>query len=578
MNEILDIRFHGKLTSDISLQFNKIAHEKRSDFNDFIAIISRPNIENIDWWVEGPASRNTYSSSLFHNYCVIHLLNHLITDKFFFYDKVLVDSSHVASVIECLLKRLDIKNCKVIIENSFKGNLKKYLKRNFLIFFLLFRKCFQMVMARFFTPSKIHNNQLILIDTFLMPGYIDSDRWYGTLWENLSKKKKLEAFFVPTLVLTKFKDIISIYKNANSSNRNYIFKENFLNLNDIIFAFRHKKRLKKIKFDDINVLKCDFSNLIEDELNNNADINAVLESILTYRFIRNFKLKGYKVNIAIDWFEGQSLDKAWNMGFKFFYPKTKTIGYRPNESFPFYMSSFPTLIEKQAKVIPDFFAIQGKSTEITLKEFMPDMKIILIPSFKSQYVWNFKRTKVNHNNKIILIPLPISIKSSRVIIERLVEVFKLNSFESSQIILLFKPHPAQSLKKLKADLVDFPNYISFTLEKSFIKLLTSASVLITEASSTCLEAMACGVPVIMMENQEGLTYDSIPSSISDEIYRKVRTENQLIQAIDYFIFLDIEATGKLELIGKEVRKNYFEPISQRGINRLMKIDTLKKRK
>ena len=98
-------------------------------------------------------------------------------------------------------------------------------------------------------------------------------------------------------------------------------------------------------------------------------------------------------------------------------------------------------------------------------------------------------------------------------------------------------------------------------------------MLITEASSTCLEAMACGVPVIMMENQEGLTYDSIPSSISDEIYRKVRTENQLIQAIDYFIFLDIEATSKLELIGKEVRKNYFEPISQRGINRLMKIDT-----
>ena len=66
MNEILDIRFHGKLNSDISLQFNKIAHEKRSDFNDFIAIISRPNIENIDWWVEGPASRNTYSLSLIH--------------------------------------------------------------------------------------------------------------------------------------------------------------------------------------------------------------------------------------------------------------------------------------------------------------------------------------------------------------------------------------------------------------------------------------------------------------------------------------------------------------------------------
>ena len=572
MNEILDIRFHGKLTSDVSLQFNKIANEKRSDFNDFIAEISRPHIENLDWWVEGPASRNTYSSSLFHNFCAMHLLNHLIQDKCFSYDIVIVDSPHLAFAIESLLRKLSIKQCKVICKNSFKDNLKRYVKRNLLIYFLLFHKCFQIIVVKFLIPNNTYNIPMVLIDTFLMPGYIDSDRWYGTLWENLSRKQKLETFFVPTLVLTKFKDIISIYKNANSSNCNYIFKENFLKLNDIIFAFRHKKRLKKIRFDDINVLSCNFSNLIEDELNNNIDINSVLESILTYRFINNIKLKGFKVKLVIDWFEGQSLDKAWNMGFKFFYPKIKTIGYRPNESFPLYLSSFPTLAEKQAKVIPDIFAIQGKATEITLKEFMPKMKTILIPSFKSQYVWDFKRKEANNNQKIILIPLPISIKSSKDIIERLLEAFNLDSFKSSKITLLFKPHPAQELKKLKSNLVDFPNYISFTKEKSFIKLLISTSLLITEASSTCLEAMACGVPVIMMENQEGLIFDSIPSTISEKIYRKVRTKNQLIQAIKYFIFLDINDVNQLELEGKKVRKNYFEPITKNGINRFFKSD------
>ena len=62
MKEILDIRFNGKLNSDISLLFNKISHEKRADFNEFISSISKRNIKTLDWWVQGSASRNPYGS------------------------------------------------------------------------------------------------------------------------------------------------------------------------------------------------------------------------------------------------------------------------------------------------------------------------------------------------------------------------------------------------------------------------------------------------------------------------------------------------------------------------------------
>ena len=69
-------------------------------------------------------------------------------------------------------------------------------------------------------------------------------------------------------------------------------------------------------------------------VNNHSDMNTVIESILTYCFIGRFHQAGKKVRLAIDWFEGQALDKAWNMGFKNFFPKTKRIGDRPTESFP----------------------------------------------------------------------------------------------------------------------------------------------------------------------------------------------------------------------------------------------------
>ncbi|SVA54226.1 uncharacterized protein METZ01_LOCUS107080, partial [marine metagenome] len=281
MKEILDIRFNGKLNSDISLLFNKISHEKRADFNEFITSISKPNIKNLDWWVQGPASRNTYSSPLFHYYCVLFLLNHLIQEKKFSFEVIIVNSLSFKVIVEELLSNSNVKNCKVYSKYSFKEIFKQILKKHFLLFYLLFRKCFQLLVVRIIGSNNIPDKPLVLIDTFLMPGYIDNDRWYGSLWDNLSKEQKLETFFVPTLVLTPFKDIIFLYRRAQSSVRNYIFKENYLTLKDVIFAFGHTKRIRKIKIQKISLLGYEFSSLVEEELNNNSDINTVIESILT---------------------------------------------------------------------------------------------------------------------------------------------------------------------------------------------------------------------------------------------------------------------------------------------------------
>ena len=136
---------------------------------------------------------------------------------------------------------------------------------------------------------------------------------------------------------------------------------------------------------------------------------------------------------------------------------------------------------------------------------------------------------------------------------------------------MIKPHPIQSLSKIKNNLPELPNYISLTEEKSFSTLLYSTNILITEATSTCLEAIACGIPVIMMENEEGLIYDPIPSRVSEHLYRKVRSQDHLIQALKYFINLTPENLKQRQLDSAMVREDYFEPYSQDGIDRFLDI-------
>jgi hypothetical protein len=95
--------------------------------------------------------------------------------------------------------------------------------------------------------------------------------------------------------------------------------------------------------------------------------------------------------------------------------------------------------------------------------------------------------------------------------------------------------------------------------------------LISEASSTCLEAIACGVPIIVVENSEGLTYSPVPDSMPKEVYKAVDSVEDLIFTVNSYINADPDMKNKQVEIAKQVRENYFEPLTCEGINRLLDI-------
>ena len=61
----LDLRYGGTLNHKLSVLSNDIANSIRAPFTELVAKISEPMENNLDWWVEGPASRNTLVSPYF---------------------------------------------------------------------------------------------------------------------------------------------------------------------------------------------------------------------------------------------------------------------------------------------------------------------------------------------------------------------------------------------------------------------------------------------------------------------------------------------------------------------------------
>lgn len=576
MNQTLDSRFNGSLHAEISGLFNTISYELRPKFNEIVTEISTPFKKKLDWWVQGPASRHTFSSPFFHYYCILHLIQKLIEENEFSFSCILVDSLEFKHLVELMFRDLGVDGCRVQYD---RPSITKLIKNRLKIPFLFCKKILQQILVKMSGKSDLQalkEKPLVVIDTFMIAGYTQNDRWYGLLWENLTDEIKEGTYFVPTIVLTPISKMRQTYRELRNNLRNFIIREDFLTLSDLIYAFQYQGRVKKIKIKPIHILGYDLSKLIEEELYLTRDVLTVVESILTYRFVQRLKDNGVQVRLAIDWFEGQVVDKAWNYAFNQLYPEAKTIGYRAFESYPFYLCSYPIPIEGQSDLLPDVMAVQGKGTITTVREFFPNLEVMVIPSFRSQHVWecDFEQKIKKFANVVnVLVTLPISLKTSAGIVERVLEASKLADCKGKNIVYTIKAHPTHTPKDIKANLnVELSDSFIFTNEKSLPPLLHHSELLISEASSTCLEALACGLPVIIVENQEGLTLDPIPRSIPKEIVRKTLSVSQLVEAIEHYVHAGIEEQKQLQLLGLEIRSDYFEPLSKEGIDRFFDIE------
>lgn len=577
----LDIRFNGKLDPDTSILFNQVSNDKRGDFNDFVSVISEANINNVDWWVEGPASRNTVSSPLFHNYCSFFLVKNLIEQDRFNFKEILVDSKEIAYLIKQVFENYAIKNVGIVLSGSNDPYYKKILKHIFLIPVLFFRISMRFLIAkltRSFSETSLPNEPLVLIDTFMLPAYTDSDRWYGSLWKNVPEKQIETLFFVPTIVITKIHELYGVFKRLRKNERNFLIKEDFLKTNDIFFAFGIRKRMKKIQIPELRIDEYDFTPILKSELYNNRDLLTVIEALLLFRFIERLKQNSVKVRLSIDWFEGQAMDKAWSLGFKTFFPESKQIGFRAFESYPFYLCSYPVPTERKAGVIPGIFAVQGKGTIPTVREFLHDVEVIVVPSFRSEHVWQTpelyeSKTKQASNEFTILVTLPIKPQTASQILKQLMNVSgKVNVDENKIVKYILKLHPACPINDEFKDLLRMMPYnFVLTEEKSFPALIKKTDLLVSEASSTCLEALACGIAVIVVQNEEGLTYNPIPSSIPPHLYISVSSGEQLIFALQKYIQRTDSQKEEQWKQGKWVRENYFEKVTPQGVNTLLDI-------
>jgi len=565
----LDLRYKGKLDFNIAVLFNNIAKHLRGPFTQVVSEVSEPMKGNIDWWVEGPASRNTLVSPFFHYYCAFHLVDELI-NKNYDISEIIVDSF----AFEKILKQYFYKNGKSIPIKYSGKLLKLYFKQRIILFVKilleLYRRIYQYRCAQKTSHLQkvVPNKPLTLIDVYVLPGFISKDRYYNGVWDSLNSKQRNTTFFVPTLAMIPNKKIVSAYEELRTSDRNFLIKEDYLKIGDLLFAICHYFRLFKIKISPIIVMGIDISSLVREELRSMRGYSGAVTGLLNYRFSKRIIEQKIKLRLVIDWFENQILDKGWNAGFNKFYPNIPTIGYRGYIPSLHYLCSYPSIIENSSGILPSKIKVIGKGFIHSTKEFATILNVESSPAFRFQHVWNESTTKPDPSYFTVLVALSIISEESLNILKLVKDCLKTAGLNNLRFWI--KPHPSITVEELKKGFVGSWPKEFITIQGLSSDYIPQSDIMISGgATSICLETIALGIPVIVVENLEGLNYNTIPEEIPQDLWRLCRTSDDIKNAIEFYRNRSDGEFIRHKEIGLKIRKDYFEPVTKESVLKLL---------
>lgn len=548
----LDIRKSGSLSIEEAKRFSQLAISISDEYNDYIEdLVFQNNIKGVQYLLQ-VVCRNTYMSKIYDRLCRLAFLEDRLQAGYIF-TCVLTDSRSLKDPIEFLLNKYNSK-AKIIVNEKkyFSFFIRVYLGlRNFYICLNLW------IWPKFFWFKKNPIDEVYFLDTFIFKGSFDDnsnfkDRYYTGLLETVDFELKDKIWYVPTLHGFRYPwEWIKLLYEVRNSNVNILLKENYLKTFDYISAYLKSFTLGSA----IKVIPkwrgIDISSIVKEEVFHERGSFSITQSLLIYKFIERARNKKIKLKGLIDWYENQNIDRALYLGVKEYYPGVKVKGYLGFVPQNYYLGLWPEKFEKDGGVLPDELLVIGDRFIPTINKNLPEMKVSSAPAFRFDNHPNLDQ-KSNKRN-IILLAMPMIIDEARNIINIAFEASKNSNYR-----WLIKLHPLTSKKSFQKAIPKSLNSVFEYTNCKITDLLFETHLLVTSASSVCLEAIVFETPVTIIGNRSGQTINPLSGVIDQKYWSISYSASDLLKNID-----KTPSTFQLN------RETIFSSVSQKSVNDMM---------
>ncbi|MDD2914588.1 MAG: hypothetical protein PHP70_04645 [Gallionella sp.] len=469
------------------------------------------------YWLATPLSKNPFESHLF-----LHLIWMVVIDQAIKEEKcnnmIIVTSSHGLSLALaelCLIRGCEYKHCGKI--SSFLRQcrhnltaLAKWLGK------LLLLSC-RVVIAKLIFTNKFVKDRLanleLLLETYIHDGDINSDgsckdRYFPGLMAYY-QSQGIKAGYFPLLHHTPLMHLWKTYSAMKRSQTPFVPFEAFVSFGDIMHAalvsLRHALtyRLQRpLAFQGIPV-----NYLVRAEC-----FIAGLRSVIPFALKsapRHMADAGIKPKWFIDWFENQTLDKAIVLGFKESQPECRIIAVRQYG----FLTNIPYLFsssgEVAAGVVPEENWLCGDAQKPMMSRFDSMGNYSVVPALR--YAYLHQSAPAIEQGNALLVLLTYSDEESMGILDCVTPLCHGEELGISRIIV--KTHPDINLTQFRQKAEQrFPalktNIVEWTNRK-LNETLPAAKAVVTSGSSSAVEAVCRGIPVVLIGRQAGLNFNPL---------------------------------------------------------------------
>jgi len=558
----VDLTFGGGIPSEHVALWNALAEQIANEFNQVVATAGELEQGSLDWWVTSVASRNTSTSPLFHHCLVIAYLNQLSSLK------------RLPSAVICHSKatRLWLKQAypsiKVVYSHrqqrwSFLQKLKECVGGVVHLFAqYFFAKVYRLgARAKNTLPPKVK-----LIDTFVTPGLMAEERYYPSLLDGLEAREKGNIFWVPFLFNHKPMNYGRVFAGLRRSEKQYLQVHSFLSFKDYCFALLHMYRRRGLKLGPALFRGVDMKPWIVEELSAYSGIKTSMMSMLFFPFFRKLKKSGVEVTVAINWFENQVVDKAWNYSVNKVFHQVKSKGYQGFYPLSMDHNLYPTASEVEHTVIPKEIWVIGSALVNDLKCFTDEIDVKVGPALRFGKPLDHNREKAVANKHRVLVALPNFLSLLQEILDN---VISLKQFigQSDKIEWIIKPHPLTSEKVLssyKSKLSDCQ-----WSKSDFIAELVASDLVISGRSDTCMTTILHLKPLVVIGNSSGLNHIPIPKSLDKGRWALSANKEELKHIFSGFLKGDFGLEKYTDEENRKLITDYYTPLDKSTVDKLL---------
>ena len=550
-----DFRNNKDLSAKDARRLDQLSGVVRREYDAYIGEFIQANDLTKLQLLLTASCRNTLVSNIHKTFCRIALLEEKIEANEC-PELIFVDSSSMARVVGGVLDKHRCENVTVVVEN-------KERKVVWVILSNLCKSFYTMISSycwsRYFSLRQEPLENIVFVDTFMLLDSVNSeghfiDRYYTGHEVFLTTIEKEALWFAPTLYGVRSPgDYYQVFKRILSADRRFLIKEAWLTAYDYLYSFYFAILIpfgvgQYPNFRGINV-----STIVEREVICDIGAPSLFRALCQFRFVRRLSMSKVKIGKVINWYENQVNDRALNLAFKKYFPNIEVVGYQGFVTIENYASLQPTSYELEAGTLPDVIKVINTDSKEALRSVCPDLKVEMSPAFRFSHVFNKQDNRPAHE-KIVLISLPGSgfgnesigmVRSYLSIADRM----------DNNVRVLVKLHPSYTERE-RVLLFSELQYEKLSFVKDSISdLLERASVMISTASSVCVEAVAVGVPVCIYGSLSGVTMNPIPSDVPNKLWCVFYTSAEL----EEFIHDSFQESFR-ESIANEI----FYPIGERA--------------